>query len=201
MKKFRAILIFTVALLLLVASGLTFQYREARSQMEREIAVGNYPAALNKALTLRRTVLLWPLWWGTPFFMRDVAAEIAFVEGEGWHALGEKTKARESYARAAELFSDSRKRARAYYNNAAVALEMEKYLEARDLLHRALDPLNGDPHHSAAKVNLELLEGQAAGDAFKLSGKGGGRTFGERDPFSPWSKDQRTDNKPGEKRR
>ncbi len=202
MKRFVVILSFLLALLLFATSWAAFQYRQAQGKMNRELALGNYPAALNEVAALRSTVFLFPLRWGTPFFMKDIAAEISFIEGESWYALGEKTRARESYARAAELFTDSRKteRARSYYNNATIALENSKYLEARELLHRALDPLNGDPYHAGAKSSLERLERFAAENKSESSGAGS-RVFQERDPFSLWSSDKKGESKPGEKRR
>ncbi|MBI2640806.1 MAG: hypothetical protein HYW91_02895 [Candidatus Sungbacteria bacterium] len=199
----RKILPAFLAILLLFFSWAAFQYRETRTRMEEELATGSYPAALNSATALRRTVFLFPLWWGTPFFMSNIAGEIAFIEGEAWYSLGEKTKARESYARAAGLFSRSRRldRAKANYNNAVVALEMDKYLEARDLLHRTLDPSGGDPHHAGAKANLERLEQLAAANPSLSADKGASSGFMERDPLSPWSKDKKSENKPDEKRR
>lgn len=196
MKRFGTFLAVTLSALLFGGSFAAFQYRSVWESMRKELARENYPAVLTEAANLRNSFLLLPLRWGTPFFLRNTAAEISFLEAEAWYKLGEKHRAGQAYVKAAELYTDGEKekRAHAYYNGATVALDLEKYLEARDLLHKALDPGRGNPHHAYAKASLELLELLAASDkSVEERMSGGGLRFEEREPADPWSEQRPKD--------
>ena len=205
MKRLGTWVLIVSALVLFASSFAAYQYRVVRAEAEKELLVGNYPAVLNAVSELRKTILLLPLRWGTPFFLKNSAAWLYFMEAEVWDALGEKRQARQSYEKAAGLFTEARKkdRASAFYNSATIALELQKFLEARELLRKALDPVSGNPYHAFAKANLERLEQLAATEGI-LSGSpesGDRPLFFERDPYSPWQSDPLPGRKPAEKRR
>lgn len=191
MKKTGLWLLVVLAAAVFTGSVFAHKYARTRDFVEKELNGGNYPLALARVNELKNSVVLFPLRFGTPFFLKNVAAEISFIEAEAWHKLGEKRKALESYQKAAELFRGTmiKERASAFYNAAVIALEQGKYLEARELLHKALDPVSGNPYHAGAKANLERIEAVAVKEGLPSAGDRRPRQglYEERDPLSPWS--------------
>lgn len=215
MRRFRVGVLICLLAVLCSSAFVTSQYREARTQLNLALAKEDYEAAVNVSLRLRKSLVLLPLRWGTPFFLRNIAGEVFYKESEAWYAIGEKDKAQESYIKSAELFTDGRRkdRASAYYNASRIALEKQDYIRARDLLHKTLDPVSGNPHHALAKANLERLEmltfsAKESREERRARRKAGGRPrpgFGEdfeREPLTPWAeKDVPMGGKNKEKRR
>lgn len=205
MKRWGVKTVLVLAFLLSLGSFVSYQHNTARLRMEEALHLGDYSRALLTVSDLRKSILLLLLRWGTPFFLKNVAGEMSFVEAEAWYSLGEKRKAQQAYLTAAELFNDSHLslRASAYYNSSVVMLEMQNYLQARELLHKALDPVRGNPYHLLAKANLERLEILAAEtDLFKDAEAAKKKPlFDERQPLDPWSKSPEGEKKPGQRRR